>query len=203
MEGAYHAASFLIHVSHQSISYFANVVKRVLSVIFYPLIETISLIQSIYLFISSLTLASGHTVLVIWTINRILINLVIYFIIVFLRKFQGVFESIGQSFNQFSLSFSSSPRRRIPSLYHQLIESKKWSQYEKTAKLIDRLEGVDEKWKFKKESHDYDFLLLEHTINLLVKFRAEQNVRSESNQCYHPFHYHRWTNFLDNAICLA
>ena len=124
---------------------------------------------------SSITLASGHTFLVLYTVLRITFSLLLYIAILVLRKLQNLYRHLVSSIQLLTLSPNSASS--LPALYHRLRHASSWELYLQTALLIDQLTGA-EQWKLQHASRAYDYLMLEVQIASLIHARTRGDHRA-------------------------
>ena len=123
-----------------------------LSFLFAPVKEFVFICSWIVWLFSSITLASGHTFLVVYTVLRITLSLLLYIAILLLRKLQYAYRHLVSTVQLFSLSHGSASS--LPALYYRLHQATTWPSYLQTALLIDQLTGA-EQWKLQHASRAF------------------------------------------------
>ena len=147
----------------------------VLSFLLAPVKELLFLIYWIGWLFSSITLASGHTFLVLYTVLRITLSLLLFIAILVLRKLQQSYRHLLASIQLLTLSHDSASS--LPALYHRLRHATNWESYLQTALLIDQLTGA-EQWKLQHASRAYDYLMLEVQVASLIHARTRGDHRA-------------------------
>ena len=125
--------------------------------------------------LSSITLASGHTFLVSYTVLCITLSLTLFIGIRALRKLQYTYRHLVSTVELHALS--SQAASSLPSLYHRLQHATSWESYLQTALLIDQLTGA-EQWKLQHASRAYDYLMLEVQVASLIHARTRGDHRA-------------------------
>ena len=146
-----------------------------LSFLFAPVKELLFFLYWIGWLFSSITLTSGHTFLVLYTVTRITLSLLFYIAILVLRKLQHAYRYLVSTLQLITLSPHSASS--LPALYHRLQHAASWQQYLSTALQIDQLTGA-EQWKLQHASRAYDYLMLEVQIASLIHARTRGDHRA-------------------------
>ena len=147
----------------------------VLRLVLAPVKELLFFFYWIGWLFSSLTLASGETFLVLYTMLRITLSLLVYIGILFIRKLQTTYHSLVSSVELLAQSPDSA--LSLPALYHRLRRAASWELYQQTALQIDQLTGA-EQWKLQHASRSYDYLMLEVQVASLIHARTRGDHRA-------------------------